>query len=101
MLNATDVQEVTARFIQFANLPAEKKLTHFSLKAPSMCSDEWRTKLRQFMQEGSQASQSLMDEVFIHLQLDTLAGELVTSACVACRAAFWQMIWLSTDAGIH
>ena len=101
MLKEMDVQETFTRFRQFARLPAEKKLLHFDFYAPKMCSDEWRAKLKKFLQDGSKISQELIDEVFAHLQLDIFEGDQATTACKGCREAFWQLIWLSTDVDGH
>ena len=101
MLKNMDRQEILGRFQQFAQLPAERKLENFPFKAPAMCSDEWRKKIEQFLQEGPKGSEELADEVFAHLQLSVFDGERATSACVPCRTAFWQLVWLSTDVDGH
>lgn len=96
-----DVQETVTRFRQFASLPTEVKLLHFDFYALKMCSDEWRTKLKKFLQEGSKVGQGLIDELFTHLQLDIFEGNQATTACKGCREAFWQLVWLSTDVDGH
>lgn len=101
MLKEADLQEMVQRFGQFARMPAKRKLQYFPLKAPDMCSSEWRAKIEQLFREGSAASDELIDEVSAHLQLTVFDGEEATSACVPCRTAFWKIIWLSTDVDGH
>lgn len=100
-LKKMDVEEFIDRFDQFAAQSAEKKLLFYDMEAPRMCSDEWRAKFKQFLQEGAETSDELLDGVIAHIQLRTRDGEKATAACAGCRGAFFRLIWLSTDGGNH
>lgn len=97
VLKQRDVEEFVDRFKQFAAQSAEKKLLFYDAQAPHMCSDEWRVKFKQFLQEGSEASDELLDGVIAHIQLGTLDGEKATAVCGGCRGAFFRLMWLNTD----
>jgi hypothetical protein len=99
--NQIDKHEVITRFIAFTKFSEEQRLEYFDFVAGQMCSEEWRETIRQFVKERYKAGQELIDKVFDHLQLGTLEGNEAVGACSKCRAAFWRLIWLSTDVDGH
>jgi len=86
------------KLMWFHAISREERLAHFDEFAPGMCSDEWRTKFREFIAnvtpETVARHQELRDEVCNHACIE---GSLFRETeelpgCRKCRDAFWNMV---------